>query len=49
VVHPPVSLPAWPDDDRRSRLVFITQGMEPHVIERTLNKFTGARAVVSPA
>ena len=23
VVHPPVHLDAWPDDDRRSRLVFI--------------------------
>lgn len=45
LVHPPVALPAWPDADRRSRLVFITQGMEPQVIERTLHKFTGARAV----
>jgi G3E family GTPase len=49
LVHPPVTLPAWPDADRRSRLVFITQGMEPQVIERTLHKFTGARAVAAPA
>ena len=49
LIHPPVALPAWPDDDRRSRLVFITQGMEPQVIERTLHKFTGTRAVAAPA
>ncbi|UJW82632.1 CobW family GTP-binding protein [Hydrogenophaga sp. SL48] len=48
LVHPPVSLAAWPDADRRSRLVFITQGMEQQVIENTLHKFTGARAVPSP-
>jgi G3E family GTPase len=47
LVHPPVSLPVWPDADRRSRLVFITQGMEPQVIQHTLHKFTGARAAPS--
>ena len=25
--HPPVTLAAWPGDDRRSRLVFITRGI----------------------
>jgi G3E family GTPase len=48
LVHPPVPLPAWPDDDRRSRLVFITQGMERQLIENTLHKFTRARATPSP-
>lgn len=33
VFHPPVELPAWPDQDRRSRLVFITDGLEPEVLE----------------
>ena len=47
LVHPPVPLPAWPDAERRSRLVFITQGMEPGLIENTLLKFTGARATPS--
>src|SRR6185295_12048749 len=28
VVHPPVHLDAWPDDDRRSRLVFIGTRLE---------------------
>jgi G3E family GTPase len=27
VAHPPVELEDWPDDDRRSRLVFITRGL----------------------
>lgn len=27
VFHPPTTLPAWPDDDRRSRLVFITRSV----------------------
>ncbi|MFC0384441.1 CobW family GTP-binding protein [Muricoccus vinaceus] len=29
VLHPPVALPSWPADDRRSRLVLITDGI-PH-------------------
>ena len=28
IFHPPVQLEAWPDADRRSRIVFITKGME---------------------
>jgi G3E family GTPase len=28
VFHPPVQLNAWPDEDRRSRIVFITRGLE---------------------
>jgi len=27
IYHPPVTLPAWPSEDRRSRLVFITHGV----------------------
>lgn len=48
LVHPPVPLPAWPDAERRSRLVFITRGMEHQLIENTLLKFTGVRATPSP-
>jgi G3E family GTPase len=36
VFHPPVSLDAWPDDDRRSRIVFITRGIEREEIEQLL-------------
>ena len=33
IFHPPVSLPAWPDADRRSRIVFITRGIGRTEIE----------------
>lgn len=35
IFHPPVPLPAWPSEDRRSRLVFITQDVDREVVERT--------------
>ena len=35
--HPPSELPAWPDSDRRSRIVFITRDVERADIERTLD------------
>lgn len=35
IFHPPVPLPAWPDEDRRSRLVFITQDVERELVEAT--------------
>jgi G3E family GTPase len=36
LVHEPQTLPRWPDDDRRSRLVFITRDMSRAEVERTL-------------
>jgi G3E family GTPase len=39
VVHPPAHLDRWPDDDRRSRIVFIVRGLEPALIERSLAAF----------
>jgi len=33
VFHPPVSLPAWPDSDRRTRLVFITRDLGRDFVE----------------
>ncbi|MXS86071.1 GTP-binding protein [Nitrosomonas sp. HPC101] len=33
IFHPPVPLPAWPDKDRRSRLIFITRDVEQDIIE----------------
>lgn len=35
--HPPATIPAWPDADRRSRIVFITRDLPREVIEQTLN------------
>jgi G3E family GTPase len=34
--HPPAQLDAWPDDDRRSRIVFITRDIDRATIEQTL-------------
>jgi G3E family GTPase len=31
--HRPIELQAWPDDDHRSRLVFITRGIGKPVVE----------------
>lgn len=39
IFHPPVPLPTWPDEDRRSRLVFITQDVGRDVIEDTFRAF----------
>ncbi|UCH72762.1 MAG: GTP-binding protein [Rhodospirillales bacterium] len=35
--HPPETLDAWPDDDHRSRIVFITHGIGREEIDRTLD------------
>ena len=42
VVHPPEHLPAWPDEDRRSRIVFIGRGIERETLERSLAAFNAA-------
>ena len=39
IIHAPEHLPAWPDADHRSHLVFILHGLEPPVIERSLLAF----------
>jgi G3E family GTPase len=41
VFHPPVQLDAWPSDDHRTRLVFITRDLPRELIEKTLAKFAG--------
>lgn len=37
--HPPVLLPAWPDSDRRSRIVLITRDIAPETIRESLDAF----------
>jgi G3E family GTPase len=32
VAHPPVELEDWPDEDRRSRLVFVTRGLARELV-----------------
>jgi G3E family GTPase len=39
VVHPPAHLDAWPDDDRRSRLVLIGRHLDAERLERSLKSF----------
>ena len=41
-VHPPEHLETWPDDDRRSRLVFIGRGFTGEELERSLAAFNAA-------
>ncbi len=40
VFHPPAVLDAWPSEDRRTRIVFITRNVERKVIEDTLTWFS---------
>ena len=39
VIHAPEHLPDWPDAERGSRIVFITQGLEREAVERSLQAF----------
>ncbi len=41
LVHPPMHMTAWPDEDRRSRLVFIVDGLDRVAVERSLMAFAG--------
>jgi G3E family GTPase len=40
LVHPPTHMSAWPDADRRSRLVLIVNGLSPATIERSFRAFS---------
>ena len=42
--HPPIELEDWPDEDRRSRLVFITRGLTRAAVEQL---FAGVAAVAA--
>jgi G3E family GTPase len=37
--HPPIALPAWPDADRHSRIVFITRDIARETIEASFRSF----------
>ncbi|MEM7424841.1 MAG: GTP-binding protein [Pseudomonadota bacterium] len=49
VFHPPVQLEAWPDDDRRSRLVFITRDVDKAELQKLFNAFTDRTMTASAA
>lgn len=42
VFHPPVKLDAWPDEDRRTRMVFITDDLPEGFVRKMFEAFTGA-------
>ena len=42
VLYPEVTLDAWPDDDHRSRFVFIVRDLEPEFVAKLLADFAGA-------
>lgn len=46
--HPPVRLPAWPDADRRTRLVFITHDLQEDEVKRLFDAFAGVLAPDTP-
>ena len=48
VFHPPVTLDAWPDADRRTRLVFIVNDIEERAIRDLFNAFLGVTRVDQP-
>jgi G3E family GTPase len=48
VFHPPAKLPAWPDADHSSRLIFIVRHIEPQTIRDLFNAFLGAAAIDRP-
>jgi G3E family GTPase len=50
LVHPPIHMAAWPDADRRSRLVFIVDGLDRGLVERSLRAFLQlGSSALSPA
>lgn len=44
ILHPPVLLPAWPDADRRSRLVLIVKDLDEETVARLWSAFLGRSA-----
>jgi G3E family GTPase len=41
--HPPARLPGWPDEDHRSKLVFITRDIERKFLEESLQAYRAAQ------
>lgn len=48
VFHPTATLPRWPDDDHRSRLVFIVRDIKPQTIRDLFGAFLGTAAIDRP-
>ncbi|MBV8567449.1 MAG: GTP-binding protein [Methylobacteriaceae bacterium] len=48
VFHPPLRLPAWPDADHSTRIVFIVRDMPPAFVEQLWGAFAGEAAPDTP-
>lgn len=48
ILHPPARLDQWPDDDHRTRLVFILRDIEPRVVNELFDAFLGTPAPGRP-
>ena len=48
LVHPPAHLDRWPDEDRRSRVVVISNGLRREEIERSLHAFNAIDDLMNP-
>ncbi len=48
VLHPPVMLAGWPDEDRRTRMVFITRDLEESFVVRLWEAFAGTPRIDTP-
>ncbi|MGH6975537.1 MAG: CobW family GTP-binding protein [Stellaceae bacterium] len=48
LVHPPRELPRWPDADRRTRLVFITRGLDRDAVARSFGAAMRAAKARAP-
>ena len=49
VIHPPAALPRWPSEDRRTRMVFITHGIDEGALRRSLEEFMAAARTADQA
>jgi len=48
VFHPPAQLDAWPDEDRRTRMVFIVRDIAPKTISGLFDAFLGTAKIDQP-
>lgn len=48
LMHPPARLEAWPDSDRRSRIVCITKDLPPQTVRKMFDAFLGVPQVDMP-
>jgi G3E family GTPase len=48
LMHPPARLEAWPDADRRSRMVCITKDLAPEMVRKMFDAFLGVPQIDTP-